>query len=149
MYPNSPFSSERLFFAISLLGFLGRLFLCLVGKLGFASFGGGKFGLEAVDTTFGVDDLFLTSEEWVRCGRNMDFHQWVGVAVFPFDSFVGRCRALGQKRETGHIVAKYDRAVVGWVYTAFHNLLIVAVRGRKVKGEDCYYLCLRSLRAIR
>ena len=62
----------------------------------------------------------------------MDFDEWILVAIFPFDSFCClRCR-LRQERKTRLIVAKYDRAVVLWVNTAFHNSTIVSVFGGKV-----------------
>lgn len=63
----------------------------------------------------------------------MNFDEWVGVAVFPFDFLVGlRCR-LGQKREARLIVAKYDRAIGCGVNTAFHNLIIIAKSDAPVK----------------
>lgn len=89
--------------------------------------------LEAIDTTFGVDNLFFTGKERVRRTRNVHFDERVGVAIFPFDSFVGLSRRLRQKRKARLIVAKYDRAVVLWVNTAFHNYDIVQEDDTSVK----------------
>lgn len=50
----------------------------------------------------------------------MDFYEWVFVAIFPFNGFVGLRRTLCKEGKPSHVVAKYDRAVVSWVYTAFH-----------------------------
>ena len=74
---------------VGFLGFVGSSFLGLVGKLLLAGFAGGSTVLEAVDTTFGVDDLLFTGEEWVRGTRDVHFNKWVLVAIFPFNGFVG------------------------------------------------------------
>lgn len=46
--------------------FVRSSFLSLVGKFSFASFGSSETILESVHATFGVDNLFFTSKEWVR-----------------------------------------------------------------------------------
>lgn len=51
--------------AVAFLCFVSSGFLCFVCKFCFASFGCGSTVLEAVDTTFGVDDLLFTSKERV------------------------------------------------------------------------------------
>ena len=56
----------------------------------------------------------------------MDFYEWVFVAIFPFDCFGGLRGALSEERKPSNLVAKYDRSVVGWVYTAFHIPTIVS-----------------------
>lgn len=115
----------------------GGFFLGFVGEFFFAGLGGGKFGLEAVDAAFGVDDFFFAGEEWVRGATDVDFHEWIRVAVFPFDGVVSLRCALCEKRKARLIVAKYDRAI-GWgVNTAFHTRIIVAKMLENVKGE-CY-----------
>ena len=42
--------------------------------------------------------------------------------------------ALSEEREARYIVAKYDRAIVLWVNTAFHNRTSVSDTGPVVKG---------------
>ena len=76
----------------------------------------------------GVDDLLLTSEEWVRLAGDMDLDERILVAILPGNGVVGRDRRLRQKRKARLIIAKYDRAVGLWVNTAFHNRYIVAER---------------------
>ena len=69
----------------------------------------------------------------------MHFHEWVFVAIFPFDRLIGWSGALGKKGKPSGLVAKYDRAICGWVYTAFHNLTIVAHLSGIVKGVNLRY----------
>ena len=45
--------------------------------------------LEAVDATFGIDDLFFAREEWMRCARNLNLYEWIFLAISPFDGFFG------------------------------------------------------------
>lgn len=42
---------------------------------------------ELIDTTSCIDKLRNTSEEWMRFVRDIEFHEWVLVAVFPRDGF--------------------------------------------------------------
>lgn len=107
-------------FSILLLGFVGQSSAACLGS--FAAC------LEAVDPALGVDNLLLTSEEWVRLAGDMDLDERILVAIFPGDGVVGRDRRLRQKRKARLIIAKYDRAVGLWVNTAFHNRYIVAER---------------------
>ena len=51
----------------------------------------------------------------------MDFYEWVGVAIFPFNRIIRLRCALGEERKARCIVAKYDWAIVLWVNTAFHT----------------------------
>ena len=123
--------SEIVFASTGLSGF-GSLFSILllgfVGQSGAACLGSFAACLEAVDPALGVDNLLLTSEEWVRLAGDMDLDEWILIAIFPGDGVVGRNRRLRQKRKARLIVAKYDRAVGLWVNTAFHNRYIVAER---------------------
>lgn len=64
----------------------------------------------------------------------MNFHQWVFIAIFPFNSIVCLRCALGKELETRNLVAKYDRSVCSWVYTAFHICFIVLYSKVNVKG---------------
>ena len=64
----------------------------------------------------------------------MDFDERVGVAIFPFDRLIRLRCALCEERKSRNIVAKYDRAVVLWVNTAFHNRTSVSDTGPVVKG---------------
>ncbi len=48
-----------------LAAFLALAFFALFAKARSASFSGRLTSLKAVNTTFGVDNLFLTSKEWV------------------------------------------------------------------------------------
>jgi hypothetical protein len=123
----------------SLLRLGGGLLLGFVCQLGLAGFGCGELGLESVDTTFGVDDLFLAREERVRRATDVHLYERVFVAVFPLDSVVSLRSALRQKRKPSHVVAKYDRAVICWVYTAFHNRSIVTDTTPLVKGVEIRY----------
>ena len=129
-------SRDLLFTVASFLRPLRRFLLCFVGKLSFACFCCSKFRLEAVDTTFGVDDFLFTGKERVRSGRDVYLHERVGIAIFPFDSLVRWRGALRQECKACHIVAKYDRTVGWWVNTAFHNLPIVSDSRRNVKGAE-------------
>lgn len=65
----------------------------------------------------------------------MDFNEWVLFAILPFDSFFCLRCTLSKERKPRYIVAKYDRAVCGWVYTAFHIHSIIADMGWPVKGS--------------
>ena len=58
-------ASSRVALFICFCSFFRVGFLCLGGEGGAALFGGFCASLEAVDTAFGVDNLFFTSEEWV------------------------------------------------------------------------------------
>lgn len=69
----------------------------------------------------------------------MDFHEWVSVAIFPFDFLICLRSALRQKRKSRLIVAKYDRAVVLWVNTAFHTPTTILEITTVVKGLDMVY----------
>ena len=124
----------RLLFVVGLLRFACGLLLCLVGQLCLAGFCCCELGLEPVDTAFCVDDLFFAREERVACATDVNLHKWIFVAVFPLDGVIGLRSALRQERKLRHIVAKYDRAVIGWVNTAFHNWPIVADVVSLVKG---------------
>lgn len=84
-------NNAALFFRAGFFRLEGSGFFRLACQGFFACFSSGKFRLEAVDTAFGVDDLFFTGKERVRSGRNVDFYEWVLVAIFPFNS-VGRLR---------------------------------------------------------
>ena len=117
-------------------GLFGVLLFGFVGQSGAAC-------LEAVDPTLGVDNLLLTSEEWVRLAGDVDLDEWILVAIFPGDGVVGRNRRLRQKRKARLIVAKYDRAVGLWVNTAFHNRYIVAER-----VGDCQRTRIRHKRVL-
>ena len=107
-------------------GLFGVLLFGFVGQSGAACLGSFAACLEAVDPTLGVDNLLLTSEEWVRLAGDMDLDERILVAILPGDGVVGRDRRLRQKRKARLIIAKYDRAVGLWVNTAFHNRYIVA-----------------------
>ena len=124
----------KLFFACSFFARGSFGFFRFVRKLFFASFSGCGTGLKAIDTAFGVDDLFFTGKERVRSAADVYLDQWVFVAVFPFDRIVSRSGRLSQKGKTGLVVAKYDGAVCRWVYTALHIWNIVQVIEVKVKG---------------
>lgn len=123
--------SKILFAGAGLSGFgglFGVLLLGFVGQSGAACLSSFAACLEAVDPALGVDDLLLTSEEWMRLAGDMDLDEWILVTIFPGDGVVGRDRRLRQKRKARLIIAKYDRAVGLWVNTAFHNRYIVAER---------------------
>ena len=64
----------------------------------------------------------------------MYFHEWVNATVFPFNRVSSLRCALCEERKARYIVAKYDRAVILWVNTAFHNRTSVSDTGRLVKG---------------
>lgn len=66
----------------------------------------------------------------------MNLHKWVFVAVFPFDRIIRLRSALRQKRKLRHIVAEYDRAVIGWVNTAFHNYTTIHFTEINVQRYD-------------
>jgi hypothetical protein len=117
---DGPFVVCALLFGCRLFRLGGRLLLGLVGKFGLSSFGCLLTGCESVDTTFGVDDFLFTRKERVRRATDVYLDEWVFVAVFPLDGVICLRSALRQKRKLRHIVAKYDRAVIGWVNTAFH-----------------------------
>jgi len=67
---------------------------------------------EAVDATFGVDDLFLAGEEGVGGGGDLGFDQGVFVAIGPFDGFVRLGGRPSEERKVGLLVHKNDRAIV-------------------------------------
>ena len=74
---------------VSFFRFVGSRLLRFAGKLLLASFGSSSPVFKAIDTTFGVDDFFFTSEERVRRTGNMDFYERVLVTIFPFDCLGG------------------------------------------------------------
>lgn len=66
---------NRLF--VGLGGFLFGFFLGLCDLVAELSLEGGSLlsaSLEAIDATFGIDDLLFASEEWVRCARNLNLN---------------------------------------------------------------------------
>ena len=109
-------TGKRLFFVnFGLGGFFlgfGGGFADFVAEILFELFGffGARF--EAVDATFGVDNLFFTGEERVRSRADLDFDKRVFVTVGPFDSFGGLGGRLGEEREIGLFVGENDGTVV-------------------------------------
>ena len=138
--------SKVLFAGAGLSGFgglFGVLLLGFVGQSSAACLGSFAACLKAIDPALGVDNLLLTSEEWVRLTGDMDLDERILVAILPGNGVVGSDRRLRQKRKARLIIAKYDRAVGLWVNTAFHNRYIVAERvggcQRTFSVEEIWY----------
>ena len=68
---------------------LGALFFDFVAEVFLEVGGFSRARFEAVNATFGVDDFFFASEEWVGGGRDLEFDEGVFFAVGPLDGLFG------------------------------------------------------------
>ena len=104
-------------------GLLVAIFLCLFGsgiggffsfvaKAGAESFGALGPSLEAIDATFGVDNLFLAREEGVRSRRNLNFDQWIFLTIFPLDGFFALGGGPGQKFVACGFIHKHHGTII-------------------------------------
>lgn len=77
--------------------------------------------VEFLHTTCGIQQHFLTCVEWVRLRAHFNLVHWVGIAICPYDSFVGFDGRLRQKLKLTRGVVKYHVSVV-WMNIAFHAI---------------------------
>ncbi len=76
---------------------------------------------ELVNLLRGLQDVLLTGVKRVRLARNLQFQQWVFVAVFPLDGIPGGRGRFRQDREIGRNILENDVSVFG-MYALFHLL---------------------------
>ena len=91
-------------FFSKLLGFLGQFFLVFLG--------GFHLGGETIDATLGVDDFFLAGKERVRRTRNVDFYQWIFVAVLPNNGFIGGDGRFREEGKLGGLVQENNQTII-------------------------------------
>jgi hypothetical protein len=86
-----------------------------------SKFGVGKFLVELVDPSGGVYKLHLSGKEGVRLARNLQFDQWIFVAVFPFDGILGGYAGFCEEGEIAGEILKHDVAIIGRMNIFFHG----------------------------
>jgi hypothetical protein len=77
--------------------------------------------VEFLHTTCSIQQHFLTGVEWVRFRTNFNLVHWIGIAIRPYDSFVGFDGGFGQKLELTRGIVKYYISIV-WMNIAFHAI---------------------------
>lgn len=114
---------------IQLSEFLGLFFAGFFGLGttlggGFAGFFGScRASLKLVDAAFNVEQFLLAGKERVGGTGNMNFDQWILLAV-EGDDVLGCRRGARQKRRAVTEVLEDDGAVSGWMDAFFHSRLI-------------------------
>ena len=93
------------------LGF-GCSFAGFVADILFELFGFFGTGLEAINATFGVDNLFFAGEEGMRSGADLSFDKRIFFAVGPLNSLFGLSGRFAQERKIGLFVHEDDSTIV-------------------------------------
>ena len=87
----------------------------------FGKFRIGKFLVELVNTACRVHKFHFTGKKRVAVSRNIHFHQWVFVAIFPSHLFFGGGAGFTKERFVRGDVFEYHGAIRGRMNVFFHD----------------------------